>query len=114
MSAFVELKDVRKIYHMGEVEIAAANGIDFKIRKLIEEYRATERELTDVKQENQKLRQVIEEQTEQIKILEEQNKILKLRNTLDTTNGDSTKVKLRINQLIRDIDKSIDLLTKMD
>ena len=90
------------------------SGIDFKIRKLIEEYRATERELTDVKQENQKLRQIIEEQTEQIKILEEQNKILKLRNTLDTTNGDSTKVKLRINQLIRDIDKSIDLLTKMD
>lgn len=90
------------------------SGIDFKIRKLIEEYRATERELTDVKQENQKLRQVIEEQTEQIKILEEQNKILKLRNTLDTTNGDSTKVKLRINQLIRDIDKSIDLLTKMN
>ena len=33
MSAFVELKDVRKIYHMGEVEIAAANGIDFKIRQ---------------------------------------------------------------------------------
>ena len=90
------------------------SGIDFKIRKLVEEYRATERELTDVKQENQKFRQVIEEQAEQIKILEEQNKILKLRNTLDTTNGDSTKVKLRINQLIRDIDKSIDLLTKMD
>ena len=81
---------------------------------MVEEYRATERELTDVKQENQKFRQVIEEQAEQIKILEEQNKILKLRNTLDTTNGDSTKVKLRINQLIRDIDKSIDLLTKMD
>ena len=52
------------------------SGIDFKIRKLIEEYRATERELTDVKQENQKFRQVIEEQAEQIKILEEQNKIM--------------------------------------
>lgn len=33
MSAFVELKDVRKIYRMGEVEIAAANGIDFAINK---------------------------------------------------------------------------------
>lgn len=33
MSAFVELKDVRKIYRMGEVEIAAANGIDFEINK---------------------------------------------------------------------------------
>ena len=31
MSAFVELNDVRKIYRMGEVEIAAANGISFEI-----------------------------------------------------------------------------------
>ena len=33
MSEFVELKDVRKIYKMGEVEIAAAAGIDFQIKK---------------------------------------------------------------------------------
>lgn len=33
MSEFVELKDVRKIYKMGEVEIAAAAGIDFSIKK---------------------------------------------------------------------------------
>ena len=57
---------------------------------------------------------IIEEQKEQIHILEEQNKILILRNTLDTTKGDSAKVKLKINQLIRDIDKSIELLTKLD
>ncbi len=33
MSAFVALKDVKKIYCMGEVEIMAAAGIDFEIRK---------------------------------------------------------------------------------
>ena len=33
MSAFVTLEDVRKIYHMGEVEIAAADGISFEIQK---------------------------------------------------------------------------------
>lgn len=33
MSAFVELNDVRKIYRMGEVEIAAANGISFEINQ---------------------------------------------------------------------------------
>lgn len=31
MSGFVELKDVRKIYKMGEVEIRAVDGIDFSI-----------------------------------------------------------------------------------
>ena len=33
MSSFVELRNVKKIYHMGEVEIIAAAGIDFEIRK---------------------------------------------------------------------------------
>ena len=33
MSAFVTLEDVRKIYHMGEVESAAADGISFEIQK---------------------------------------------------------------------------------
>ena len=33
MNKFVEMKDVHKIYHMGEVDIAAADGIDFSIHK---------------------------------------------------------------------------------
>lgn len=33
MSSFVTLRDVKKIYHMGEVEIMAAAGIDFEIQK---------------------------------------------------------------------------------
>ena len=33
MNSFVKLEDVTKIYHMGEVEIAAAAGISFEIEK---------------------------------------------------------------------------------
>lgn len=33
MREFVELRDVRKVYKMGEIEIAAADGIDFTIKK---------------------------------------------------------------------------------
>ena len=33
MDKYVELRDVRKIYKMGEVEIAAADGIDFYVQK---------------------------------------------------------------------------------
>ena len=33
MAGFVSLKDVKKIYYMGEVEIMAAAGIDFEIQK---------------------------------------------------------------------------------
>ncbi|MBR5784281.1 MAG: hypothetical protein IKY43_03840 [Bacteroidales bacterium] len=89
------------------------SGIDFKVRKLIERCHATEREMVEEKQKNQELLKTIEEQKETIKSLEEQNKILKLRNTLEATKGDSAEVKLKINQLIREIDRSIDLLTKM-
>ena len=93
---------------------AILSGIDFKIKQLVEKLKRTERELAEVRQSNQELLDIIETQKEQIKTLEEQNKILILRNTLDTTKGDSAKVKLKINQLIRDIDRSIELLTKLD
>ena len=33
MDNYVELRDVRKIYKMGEIEIAAADGINFTVRK---------------------------------------------------------------------------------
>ena len=33
MEKYVELRDVRKIYKMGEVEIAAADGINFSVGK---------------------------------------------------------------------------------
>ena len=89
-------------------------GIEFKVRKLIEKCHSVERELIEARQENQKLLDIREKQNEEINKLEEQNKILILRNRLDTTEGDSVKVKLKINQLIREIDKSIELLTKID
>ena len=33
MEHFVELRGVRKVYHMGEVEITAVDGINFEIEK---------------------------------------------------------------------------------
>ena len=33
MGAFISLKNVKKIYRMGEVEIMAAAGMDFEIHK---------------------------------------------------------------------------------
>lgn len=33
MSEFIEFEDVRKIYHVGEVDIPALDGVDFQIKK---------------------------------------------------------------------------------
>lgn len=89
------------------------SGIDFKVRKLIDENGELRKEIA-------RLTEISEEQQETIKNLEatinqqkEETNILKLRNTL-VQKGDSAEIKLKINQLIRNIDKSLSLLTQID
>ncbi|MCQ2299242.1 MAG: hypothetical protein MJZ81_03870 [Bacteroidales bacterium] len=88
-------------------------GIEYKIRLLVEENkRLKEDKLRQIeRQEEQK--EIIKNQELEINKLKEQNKILKLRNTLEEK-GDSAEIKLKINQLIRTIDRSISLLNKID
>ncbi len=88
-------------------------GIEKKIRELIAE---NERLRTEVKELNvgrEALRQHIKDNNEVINQLKEENKVLKLRNSL-TEKGDTTEIKLKINQLIRTIDKSLALLNKIE
>ena len=33
MSEFIEFNDVKKIYHVGEVDIPALDGVNFQIKK---------------------------------------------------------------------------------
>ena len=71
----------------------------------------------DLKAEKQQLEQklklqeeMIEEQQKLIKDLQEQNRIIKLAKMLSGPDQNSRDIKLRINQMIREIDKSIALL----
>lgn len=87
--------------------------IELKVRRLIEEnnqHMAAEAEAKQLCRQPQKQ---IDEQNILINNLKEQNNILKLGNTL-TQKGDSTEIKLKINQLIRNIDKSLALLNKSE
>ena len=58
-----------------------------------------------------KLQEQVNNQNITINNLKEQINILKLGNTL-TQKGDSVEIKLKINQLIRSIDKSLALINK--
>ena len=62
---------------------------------------------------DEELNEYIKNKDNKIKELIEETQILKLRNTL-VQKGDSAEIKLKINQLIRNIDKSLMLLTKVD
>lgn len=89
------------------------SGIEYKIRQLIESKKELEKQLSESEQRNKELESQIYNNNLIIKQLEEQNKILNLGNTLNDK-GNSTEIKIKINRLIRDIDKSIELLTKVE
>mgnify|MGYP003291224199 CR=1 FL=1 len=87
--------------------------IEWKVRKMIEEnnrLRAVEAELNEQCRE---LQEQIDSKNIVINNLKEQNNILKLGNTL-AQKGDSVEIKLKINQLIRSIDKSLAIINKSE
>ncbi|MBP5515366.1 MAG: hypothetical protein J6X86_00300 [Bacteroidales bacterium] len=89
------------------------SGIEYKIRKLIDENNRLQSRLMELTEKNENLKEKISNQQIEINNLKEETQILKLRNTL-VQKGDSTEIKLKINQLIRNIDKSLSLLTQVD
>lgn len=92
---------------------ATLTGIEFKVRKLIEENERLRREVESLNDSQEALKETIENKNIEINNLKEETKVLKLRNAL-TEKGDSAEMKLKINQLIRTIDKSLALLNKTE
>lgn len=89
------------------------SGIEYKVRQLIEENNRLKANVVKLTEQKEEQTETIKKQEDKIKKLIEETQILKLRNTL-VQKGDSAEIKLTINQLIRNIDKSLTLLTKMD
>lgn len=88
-------------------------GIEYKVRRLIQERDDLRNAEDKLKALCEELQQQINDQQNTINNLKEENKILKLGNAL-IQKGDSTEIKLKINQLIRNIDKSLSLLNKAE
>jgi uncharacterized protein YjgD (DUF1641 family) len=85
------------------------SGIEYKLSKLIEQHQLSRLENGSLYNENQELKEVINKQKQTIKQLEEKSKILKLAKTLEIKEG-NVEAKLKINELVREIDKCIGLL----
>jgi phage shock protein A len=91
---------------------AIAYSLESKIEKLLDLHHQAKKELTGLKNENSHLNQTLDQHKKTIKDLEEKGKILKLSKSLSTTNENTTELKLKINELIREVDKCISLLNK--
>ena len=87
--------------------------IEMKVRKLIGENRRLRVEAEEANERCRQLQEQVDKQNIVINNLKEQNNNLKLGNTL-TQKGDSVEIKLKINQLIRSIDKSLALINKTE
>ena len=85
--------------------------IEWKVRKLLEENGRLRAEVEESAERCRQLQEQVNNQNITINNLKEQNNILKLGNTL-AQKGDTVEIKLRINQLIRSIDKSLALINK--
>ena len=85
--------------------------IEWKVRKLLEENGHLRAEVEESAERCRQLQEQVNNQNITINNLKEQNNILKLGNTL-AQKGDTVEIKLRINQLIRSIDKSLALINK--
>lgn len=97
---------------MNDYETTLA-AIEYKVRKLIEKNERLHREVVELSNNIAILKEANKDKDIIINNLKEESKILKIRNTLNEK-GDSTEIKLKINQLIRTIDKSLVLLNKME
>ncbi len=85
------------------------SGIEYKLGKLIEEQNRQQAENIRLNSEMEALKKVVSDQERTIKSLEEKNKLLKIAKTLETKEG-NVEAKLKINELVREIDKCIGLL----
>jgi predicted RNase H-like nuclease (RuvC/YqgF family) len=90
-------------------EITLISGIEYKVRKLLELKEKDNRKIKVLSDQNLKLDEQIEEQKSYINKLKEQIKKIKIAKSLENSDG-SVEAKLKINELVREIDKCIGLL----
>ena len=87
------------------------SGIEAKLNKFIHLHQKTESEKNELEKKNTEFQEIVEIQKETIKQLEEEQKKLKISKSLETSKG-SLDARLKINELVREIDKCIGLLNK--
>lgn len=86
--------------------------IRLKVERLLEENRQTREENAQLKVRLQEMEKVVELQKNTLSGLTEQNKMIKLAKNLSLSGTDGFDVKIKINELVREIDRCIDLLNE--
>ncbi len=86
-------------------------GIEYKVRKLTDLFSKLEKNQQILVEENEELKKVIEEKNIFVENLKEEIQKIKLAKSLESKEG-SNDAKMKINELVREIDKCIGLLNQ--
>lgn len=86
------------------------SSLQSKVEKLVLQHRRAIAENNNLKQDNDFLKKTLSKQKLELKELEERNKVLKLAKSIGDEEGKNTDIKLKINELVREIDKCIALV----
>jgi chromosome segregation ATPase len=86
-------------------------GIEYKVRKLLDQLNKLKGDHQQVVEESQDLKRIIEEKNILIASLKEEIQKVKLAKSLEHLEG-SNDAKMKINELVRGIDKCIGLLNQ--
>ena len=87
----------------------SVTGIEFKVRQLADEVNRLRTLVSEKEDECRELKEAINDKEILINNLKEENKLIKLGNKL-TEKGDCSEIKLKINQMIRTIDRSLEIM----
>ena len=87
------------------------SGIEYKVKVLAENNKSLFEENTKLKQQNSELTDLVQTQQNELKSLEEKAAILKVSKTFGS-DTDRQSAKIKINELVREIDDCLNLLNK--
>jgi chromosome segregation ATPase len=90
-----------------EKQLQQLQHIEDKLRKLLSRHADAQQRLTKAQDEIKSLESKLEEKDQQIKNFQNQENIVKIVDTLAGSPVNSTELKLKINEYIREIDKCI-------
>jgi predicted RNase H-like nuclease (RuvC/YqgF family) len=86
-------------------------GLEYKVKKLLDLHKKIDKENSILSKENYELKKKLEEKGEKIIEFEQKLKTIKITKAIEKGSG-ITDAKLKINEIVREIDKCIALLNR--
>jgi len=97
---------------MANENIEIVHNLQHKISRLVDRYRSVKSDNELLKTQNDQLTSKLEESAREMADLKEKYNTLKFSKTIEAKSGDVHFAKIRINQIVREIDKCIALLNR--